>query len=85
VAQVFTGANINLALVEDGQAFACRQYMGGCDAREYLSAEGRARRARLAVWQVEDGITPWDFRRGRRSAAIPDGITPADAATTAAA
>ena len=77
VAEVFSGVNINLALVEDGKAFVYRQYLRGCDAKAYLEAEERASRARLGVWQVEGGITrPWDFRRGRRSAVIPDGTTP---------
>jgi endonuclease YncB( thermonuclease family) len=77
VAEVISDININLAMVEDGQAFAYRQYLGGCDAKEYLDAEYRASRSRYGVWQVEGGITrPWDFRRGRRSAAIPDGTTP---------
>jgi endonuclease YncB( thermonuclease family) len=77
VAEVFSDININLAMVEDGLAFAYRQYLGGCDAKEYLDAEYRASRRRYRVWQVPGGITrPWDFRRGRRSAAIPDGTTP---------
>jgi endonuclease YncB( thermonuclease family) len=77
VAEVFSDININLAMVEDGLAFAYRQYLGGCDAKEYLDAEYRASRRRYGVWQVPGGITrPWDFRRGRRSAAIPDGTTP---------
>lgn len=77
VAEVISEININLAMVEDGQAFAYRQYLGGCDAKEYLDAEFRASRRRYGVWQVEGGITrPWDFRRGRRSVAIPDGTTP---------
>jgi endonuclease YncB( thermonuclease family) len=77
VAEVFNGININLAMVEDGQAFVYRQYLSGCDAKEYLDAEFRASRRRYGVWQVEGGITrPWDFRRGRRLAAIPDGTTP---------
>jgi endonuclease YncB( thermonuclease family) len=77
VAEVISEININLALVEDGQAFAYRQYLSGCNAKEYLDAEYRASRRRYGVWQVEGGITrPWDFRRGRRSAAIPDGTTP---------
>jgi len=74
VAEVFSSVNINLALVEDGQAFAYRQYLSGCNAKDYLDAELRAGRRRFGVWQVRGGITrPWDFRRGRRSASIPDG------------
>ena len=77
VAEVISDININLALVEDGQAFVYRQYLSGCDAKEYLDAEYRASRRRYGIWQVEGGITrPWDFRRGRRSAVIPDGTTP---------
>ena len=77
VAEVISDININLALVEDGQAFAYRQYLSGCDAKEYLDAEYRASRRRYGIWQVQGGITrPWDFRRGRRSAVIPDGTTP---------
>ena len=77
VAEVISDININLALVEDGQAFAYRQYLSGCDAKEYLDAEYRASRRRYGIWQVEGGIIrPWDFRRGRRSAVIPDGTTP---------
>ncbi len=77
VAEVISEININLALVEDGLAFAYRQYLSGCDAKAYLEAEERASRAHLGVWQVKGGITrPWDFRRTRRSAVIPDGTTP---------
>jgi hypothetical protein len=36
---VINGININLAMVEDGQAFVYRQYLSGCDAREHLDAE----------------------------------------------
>ena len=76
VAEVFSDINVNLALVEDGQAFAYRQYLGGCNARECLEGEDRASRRRVGVWQVPGGITrPWDFRRGRRAAVIPDGTT----------
>ena len=78
VAEVIGEVNLNLVMVEDGQAFAYRQYLGGCDAKEYLDAEVRASRHRYGVWQVEGGITrPWDFRRGGRSATvILDGTTP---------
>jgi endonuclease YncB( thermonuclease family) len=75
VAEVFSGININLAMVEDGQAFVYRQYLSGCDAKEYLNAEFRASRRRCGVWQVEGGIIrPWDFRRKRRG--MPHGSGP---------
>ena len=68
VAEVISGVNINLALVEDGLAFAYRQYLSQCDAKAYLDAEDRASRRRTGVWRVPGGITrPWDFRRGRTS------------------
>ena len=77
VAEVISDININLVMVEDGQAFAYRRYLAACDAREYLEAEYRASRHRYGVWQVEGGITrPWDFRRGPGAAVITDGTTP---------
>ncbi|MEB3168454.1 MAG: thermonuclease family protein [Synechococcaceae cyanobacterium] len=77
VAEVISDSNINLVMVEDGQAFAYRRYLDSCDAKEYLDAEYRASRHRYGVWQVEGGITrPWDFRHGGSAAVIPDGTTP---------
>jgi endonuclease YncB( thermonuclease family) len=67
VAEVFQEVNINLALVDHGQAFAYRKYLKNCDARAYLAAEERASRSRSGVWQQKGGITrPWQFRRLRR-------------------
>jgi len=77
VAEVISDININLVLVEDGQAFAYRRYLSSSNAKEYLDAEYRASRHRYGVWQVEGGITrSWDFRHGRSAAVIPDGTTP---------
>jgi endonuclease YncB( thermonuclease family) len=69
VEEVIGEVNINLALVEEGQAFAYRRYLGRCNAKAYLDAEFRASRSRYGVWRVLGGITrPWDFHRGRASA-----------------
>ncbi|MEB3362034.1 MAG: thermonuclease family protein [Synechococcaceae cyanobacterium] len=77
VAEVISDLNINLVMVEDGQAFAYRRYLKGCDAKEYLAAEYRASRHRYGVWQQAGGITrPWDFRRNQQPTVIPDGTTP---------
>ncbi|MFZ0407126.1 MAG: thermonuclease family protein [Cyanobium sp.] len=69
VAEVIGEVNLNLAMVEDGQAFAYRQYLSHCNAKEYLDAEYRASRSRYGIWQVPGGIKrPWEFRRARHSA-----------------
>ncbi len=62
VAEVIGEVNLNLAMVEDGMAFAYLKYLGQCDEKAYLDAEFRASRRRYGVWQVPGGITrPWDF------------------------
>jgi endonuclease YncB( thermonuclease family) len=67
VAEAITELNLNLVMVEDGQAFADRRYLRGCNASEYLDAEFRASRHRYGVWQLEGGLTrPWHFRRTPR-------------------
>jgi endonuclease YncB( thermonuclease family) len=67
VAEVIGDINLNLALVEDGQAFVYPKYLGQCDAREYLDAEYRASRHRFGIWRVPGGIErPWQFRHGRK-------------------
>lgn len=77
VAEVISDRNLNLALVETGRAFVYRQYLRRCDGARYLQAERQASERRLGVWQEKGGIhRPWDFRRGRRSAAVNDGTTP---------
>jgi len=76
VAEVIGDININLVMVEDGQAFAYRRYLGGCDARDYLEAEYRASRHRYGVWQQPGGITrPWNFRQSRRGPVSRDDAT----------
>ena len=69
VAEVFTqnGANAGLTLVQQGHAFAYRQYLKQCDEWAYLDREKLAERYRLGVWKVDGGIErPWDFRAARR-------------------
>ena len=90
VAEVIGDVNLNLAMVEDGQAFAYRQYLSQCNAQEYLDAEFRASRSRYGVWRTPGGITrPWEFRRARRtggsSRAVSSGVAPAGTAPAAIA
>ena len=65
VAEVIGKGPVNLAMVQSGQAFVYRQYLGRCDRGAYLAAERQAQAQRLGVWAVPGGITrPWDFRHG---------------------
>ena len=71
VAEVIGKGPVNLAMVQSGQAFVYRQYLGRCDRQAYLAAERQAQAQRLGVWAVHGGITrPWDFRHGGRGTAV---------------
>jgi endonuclease YncB( thermonuclease family) len=83
VAEVFrNGQNVNLTMVNSGQAFAYRKYLAACDGSAYLGAEAAAQRQRVGVWAVPGGIQrPWDWRKGTRP---PAASNRAPAASTAA-
>lgn len=69
IAEVFIGGrSVNLVMVAEGQAVAYRQYLSGCNANQYLSAEASAKKQRLAFWNQSSPIMPWDFRRGGQRA-----------------
>ena len=70
VAEIFrNGRSVNLAMVENGQAFAYRKYLAACDGGTYLAAEAKAKQAGRGVWAVTGGIErPWDWRHGPRRA-----------------
>lgn len=64
VAEVIGDTNLNLALVENGQAFVYPKHVHQCNAQEFRAAEERASRASLGIWRFPGGITrPWAFRR----------------------
>jgi len=64
VAEVYhRNRNINLAMVEAGQAFAYRRHLPRCPGEDYLAAERGARERGGGIWQGPDGIPrPWAFR-----------------------
>lgn len=69
VAEVFTqnGANAGLTLVQQGNAFAYRQYLKQCDEWAYLDREKLAERYRVGVWRFDGGVErPWDWRAVNR-------------------
>jgi endonuclease YncB( thermonuclease family) len=88
VAEVIGKGSVNLAMVQSGQAFVYRQYLGRCDRQAYLSAERQAQAQRLGVWAVPGGMTrPWDFRHGgagNRSAGAVRAAGPSSAPASSA-
>ena len=57
-----TGRNINLRMVEDGQAAVYHRY---CRDSRYPRAEREAKAARRGIWrQPGRHQRPWDYRRG---------------------
>ena len=60
--------NVNQLMIEAGQAFAYRQYLGQCDVQKYLQLEDAAKLQGLGIWSVgPSGITrPWVYRKRRR-------------------
>lgn len=68
VAEVFVGhTNINKAMVEQGMAWAYREYMTDTD---YLRLEGIAKSAKRGLWSHPNPIYPQDFRRSGSSSTI---------------
>ena len=59
------GQDINAAMVAQGWALAYRQF-----SDDYVTQEGKARKAHLGMWRGEF-VAPWDWRRGDRLAATP--------------
>jgi endonuclease YncB( thermonuclease family) len=55
------GANVNLALIEEGAAWWYEFYAE--DERELELAEQRAREQRRGLWAARNPVPPWDWRR----------------------
>ena len=55
--------NINRQMVQEGWAWAYRQYSKGPHASEFISTENEARLRRLGLWKQHNPQPPWEFRR----------------------
>jgi micrococcal nuclease len=55
--------NINRQMVQEGWAWAYRQYLKGPHASEFISTENEARLRRLGLWKQHNPQPPWEFRR----------------------
>jgi endonuclease YncB( thermonuclease family) len=72
VAEVYhQHSNINLAMVEAGEAFAYPRHLHQCNGQAYRDAEQRARQRGDGIWQQPQGIQrPWQFRASSRGAPL---------------
>ena len=67
VGSIKTEANINLLLVQQGQAFVYPNHLHQCDAAAFSAAESRARAHQEGLWQQSGGIQrPWKHRQLNR-------------------
>ncbi|HLO85779.1 MAG TPA: thermonuclease family protein [Nostocaceae cyanobacterium] len=69
VAEVFSnGKNINLVMVQEGQAVVYREYLKNCpdSKNDLLSGEATAKSKKLNFWSQSNPVMPWDFRRGSK-------------------
>lgn len=56
------GTDINREMVEEGMAWAYREYLQGAYASEYIDAEERARARHKGLWRDTSPLPPWEFR-----------------------
>ncbi|KAF0221143.1 MAG: hypothetical protein FD174_641 [Geobacteraceae bacterium] len=57
------GRDINLEMVQEGWAWAYRQYLQRPYASEYIGAEEKARKQKLGLWKQANPEPPWEFRK----------------------
>jgi len=54
--------DIDREMIEEGWAWAYRQHLKEPLASRYISAENKARKMRLGLWQQANPQSPWSFR-----------------------
>jgi endonuclease YncB( thermonuclease family) len=62
----YSGRDINREMIEEGSAWAYRQYLRGNYEPQYIGSENRARSRRTGLWREPDPKPPWEFRRKQK-------------------
>lgn len=62
------GRNINKEMVDEGWAWAYRQFLHRPYTSEYIGAEEKARTAKIGLWRQVNPQPPWEFRKSLRRA-----------------
>jgi micrococcal nuclease len=73
VGVIFTNQNINLQLLQEGQAWVYEQYISNCrtSAPQLRQAQNIAKANRVGLWSQANPCPPWDFRKGQCVIASP--------------
>lgn len=76
VGVVFGSKNINLQLLQEGQAWVYEEYISNCrtSAPQLRQAQITARQNRVGLWAQTNPCPPWDYRRKQCVAASPQSI-----------
>ena len=54
-------------MVQEGHAWAYREYLKGPYASEYIGVENEARAKKLGLWHQMNPQPPWEFRKKQRA------------------
>lgn len=57
------GKNINLKQVQAGMAWSYKEYLDRPYVSEFYDFERIARKSRLGLWQQDNPIPPWEWRK----------------------
>lgn len=60
------GQDVGQTLVEEGCAWAYREFLRGPYASEYLKAEESARNNKLGLWRQSNPTPPWEWRQQKK-------------------
>lgn len=60
----FNNTNINLHMIETGNAWWYKQYAK--NEIEYKKAEERAKERKVGLWNGSNFISPWEYRKNKR-------------------
>jgi len=65
VGVVFSSKNINLQLLQEGQAWVYEEYIGNCrtSAAQLRQAQSAAKANRAGLWNQANPCPPWDYRK----------------------
>jgi len=76
VGVVFASKNINLQLLQEGQAWVYEQYIRNCrtSAPQLRQAQSAAKANRAGLWSQANPCPPWDYRKKQCVTASPQPV-----------